>query len=77
MDKELILEEAAGWFKKLNDPSTGTYRIAHARHDNSAETFEPSVVLEQYLKTSTQRMERLDAAVKAFPGEPGGTEKSS
>lgn len=76
MDKDLLLQEAARWFDKLNDPSAATYRIAHARHDNSAKQFDPSAVLEQYLKTSAQRMERLDAATKVFPGQPSGEGKS-
>lgn len=64
MNQDPVKEVAARWFKKLTDPATATYRTIHARRRNSATTFAPEAVLEQYRKTGEQRMERLDAAVK-------------
>ncbi len=65
--KEALLQEADKWFKKLNTPSSATYRIAHARHDDWAGQFDCAKALDQYLKTCALRMERLNAAVKIFP----------
>lgn len=31
-EKDPVLAEAAAWWKKLNNPEGGTYKITHARH---------------------------------------------
>ena len=77
MVEDQVLEQAAKWFKKLDDPAAATFRIAHARHDNTAAQFKPRLILEQYRKTSKIRMERLAAATKAFPGALNDEDESS
>ena len=62
------LELADRWFNKLNDPAHATNKIANARHINTASTFDPRSVLDQYRKTGAERMTRLDEAAKIFSG---------
>jgi hypothetical protein len=70
MNQDPVRDIAGKWFKKLNSPLTATFRITHARRGNSALPFQPSLVLEQYRKTSEQRMERLADAVKDLSDPP-------
>ncbi len=72
MTEDPIVAEGAKWFKKLDRPSGGTYRIAHARHDNSAPDFVPAEVLAEYRKTSKGRMERLAKATTLLADKPDG-----
>ncbi len=70
------LELADKWFNKLNDPAHATYKIANARHINTASTFNPRSVLDQYRKTGAERMERLNEVAKIFSGTANIGDKS-
>lgn len=70
-----VLQLAAAWFKKLDQPSNAAYRIAHVRYDPDENTqargaHDETVVLEAYRATSDIRMERLAQAVKMLGQEP-------
>lgn len=68
MDKtDPVLIEANKWFKKLNDPSSGTFKIAHARRSEEAKSiFVPAEILEQFRKTADERIKRLATAVASL-----------
>lgn len=44
MTKNASYEREARWFKMLNQPTSGTYRLAHAVRPNDAKQFDPEEV---------------------------------
>lgn len=77
MNDDPMMEEASKWFEKLNRPSNAAYRIAHARHENSAAPFDPDAILSAYRRTKEERMRRLEEATKMFPDRGADSDQGS
>ena len=75
MAKDPVLELAGKWFKKLNNPSSAVYQIAHARRLNSAPPFNPIEVVDHIRDTSDKRMHELAEAVDELKAPRGNTAK--
>jgi hypothetical protein len=63
MTRDPSSELEARWFKKMNQSTSGTYRLAHAVRQNGAESFRPAAILEHVTRTAATHLASHIAAV--------------
>lgn len=70
MAKSPSLALEARWFKKMNQPSSGTYQLAHAVRQNAAHAFKPAEILERIERSADSHMADHITAVSNLTARP-------
>ena len=63
----------ARWFDKMNEKTSGVYRLAHAVRQNDAQPFKPEAIFHQIEETAEQHLAAHISAVSMLTARSPGT----